>query len=48
MAVGLNQYLKNVCHASVSWFAHDTVSLPNTFRPLLGNWRRGTMRPAFF
>ena len=36
MAVGLNQYLKNVCHASVSWFAHDTVSLPEHLPAVAG------------
>lgn len=28
MAVGLNRYLKTVCHTSVSWFAHNPVTLP--------------------
>ncbi|MGM9803911.1 MAG: alpha-N-acetylglucosaminidase [Muribaculaceae bacterium] len=29
MAVGLNQYLVNVCHTSVTWWANDKVQLPN-------------------
>lgn len=29
MAVGLNRYLKTVCHTSVSWFAHNPVLLPD-------------------
>ncbi len=29
MAVGLNQYLVNVCHTNVTWWAGDTVALPD-------------------
>lgn len=29
LAVGLNHYLKNYCHAHVSWYATDTVIMPD-------------------
>lgn len=30
MAVGLNNYLRQYCHTSVSWYASDPVELPST------------------
>lgn len=30
MAVGLNRYLRDVCHADVSWYAADSVVVPAT------------------
>ena len=33
MAKGFNYYLKNYCHISVSWYAHDAVVLPTTQLP---------------
>lgn len=30
MAVGLNNYLRQYCHTSVSWYANDPVELPST------------------
>ena len=30
MAVGLNYYLKNYCHTTVSWFLKDPVEMPET------------------
>ena len=29
MAVGLNRYLKDFCHTSVSWYAQDSIALPS-------------------
>jgi len=45
MAVGLNRYLRELCHTDVSWYATDSLKLPDTLpipaEPLSGNARAG-------
>ncbi len=31
LAAGLNHYLKNYCHTHVSWYASETVEMPDVY-----------------
>lgn len=43
MAVGLNDFLKNDCHVSVSWYLNDKIELPKKF-PVIRTTGRITAR----
>ena len=49
MAVGLNEYLRSVCHVSVGWFKEDRIKLPRRLpRPAAPIERTARVSQRFF
>ena len=48
MAVGLNYFLKNYCQTAVSWYADDSVSLPEKFPNVPTKIRKEARTPNRF
>jgi alpha-N-acetylglucosaminidase len=48
MAVGLNYYLKQYCHISVSWYKEDVLKLPETMPVIDSTYHRQARVPQRF
>lgn len=48
MAVGLNYFLKNYCHVSVSWYKDDVLQLPKQFTAVTKHRQEARVNKRFF